>query len=174
MHFLEYYYDNIIKRELIYKFNYKNLLHVPKLKKIVLSFNCRNSDLKQISKTLLALELLSEKKAKITLSKKHNILLKIRKGTPVGCKIILRRTAMYTFFCKLLFEIFPKLENVTYRKLQSLNVSYMIHNTLVFSEFQDNYYLFNTLPKLHIVIVIATKSKKEILYLLNSFKILSN
>ena len=97
MHFLEHYYQNTIKYDLINKFKYNNLNSLPKLKKIVLNFNCKNSDLKQLAASFLALELITGQTSILTTVSKPNILLKIRKGQPTGCKIILQNKVMYKF-----------------------------------------------------------------------------
>ena len=110
MHFLEYYYNNVIKFDLINRFNYKNLKNIPKLEKIVLNFGCKTFELKKLSLSLLSLQLITDKKGILTVSKKPNIVLKIRKGNPVGCKVILTKNLMYLFFAKLLIEILPKLK----------------------------------------------------------------
>ena len=91
MHFLEYYYNNVIKFDLINRFNYKNLKNIPKLEKIVLNFGCKTFELKKLSLSLLSLQLITDKKGILTVSKKPNIVLKIRKGNPVGCKVILTK-----------------------------------------------------------------------------------
>jgi len=59
---------------------------------------------------LIALELISKKKSLILLSKKSNILLKIRKGNPIGCKVILQKIEMNLFFFRLISEIFPNIK----------------------------------------------------------------
>jgi len=56
----------------------------------------------------MALELISTQKSVITLSKKSNITLKIRKGNPNGCKVTLRKEKMYNFFFRLISEIIPQ------------------------------------------------------------------
>ena len=176
MHFFEYYYENIIKYDLINKFHYKDLKQLPKLKKIVLNFGCRNSDLRVLATILLSLELITNQRCVLTISKTSSVLLKIRKGDPVGCKVILQKTIMYHFFAKLLFKIFSKLKNfsgfiIKSTSLNSKAVSYKLKNSLIFSELEQNYYLFNNLPSLNITIVTNTTKKKDFFFLLSSFKL---
>jgi large subunit ribosomal protein L5 len=175
MHFFEYYYKNIIKYDLINKFHYKNIKHLPLLKKIVLNFGCKGSELKNLAAILLSLELITTQRGMITTSKNSNILLKIRKGNPVGCKLILKKTTMYNFFSKLIREIFSKLKNFTgfnikQKSLNSNAISYNLQNSLIFSELEQNYYLFNKLPPLNITLVTNTINSNEFLFLLNAFK----
>ena len=82
---------------------------------------------------------------------------------------------MYKFFLKLLTEIFPILKNfkgIYLNKNNNINnLSFTIKELITFKEFETNFYLFNNLPPLNITIVTNTKTKKEVLFLLNSFKI---
>ena len=117
MHFLEHYYEKIIKQDLINKFNYKTINKLPQLKKIILNFGCKNFSIQKIAKTLLAMEIITTKKSNITVAQNSNILLKIQKGYPAGCKIILTKTDMYKFLAKLIIEIFPKIKDFSTLKI---------------------------------------------------------
>ena len=176
MNFLNHYYNNIITYNLINKFNHKTIKNLPALKSIILNFGCKSSDLKLLTNSLLALELITGKKGTITQAKNANILLKIRKGNPVGCKVQLKKNSMYIFLTKLIFEIFPKIKSLNYllyknNAKNTTAISYKISNTLIFPEFEKNYYLFNNLTNLQITFLTNTKTQSEFLYLLNSFKI---
>ena len=176
MHILEYYYQQIIKKDLINKFQYFNLKNIPKLKKIILNFGCKNHELKSIAPTILSLELISNKTSKLSKSKNSNVFLKIRKGAPIGCYVILKKNKMYKFLFKLLTEIFPILKDfkgipfsLTKTKLNSF--SFYITDLVNIKELNSHFYFFNNLPSLNIILVTNTKTKKEFLYLIQSFKI---
>ena len=176
MNFLEYYKKNVILYDLINKFNYKTIKNIPRISKIVLNFGFKTIDLKLLYTSFLALELITSKKGIFTQAKTSNILLKIRKGNPVGCKVILKKNLMYSFLNKLIIEIFPKmkpLNTILYKNKFSNTtaVSFTIKNSLIFSEFEKNYYLFNNLPELDITFITNTKTKQEFIFLLNSFKL---
>lgn len=174
MYFIEYYNNSILKLELMNKFRYNKIEQIPKLKKIVLNFGCKNSDFKQLTRNLIALELITGKKGYFTRSKKFSISLKIKKGNPVGCKVILRKNQMHSFLIKILFEIFPKLKDLHHIKLKSKTIngiSYVVTNVFVFSEYEKNYHLFNNLPKLQVTFVTNSLSQFELKYILNSLKI---
>jgi large subunit ribosomal protein L5 len=174
MNFLEHFYLKTLKYDLNNRFLYKNTKELPKLKKIMLNFGCKTSDLKQLSASLLALELITNQKSKLTRTKYSNIFIKIRKGNPTGCKITLRKNKLFNFFAKTLTEIFPKEKNfngfIISEKIKKNVFSYEIHNTFSFSQLESHYYLFNNLPKLNITIVTDTKTKKELLFILRSLK----
>ena len=97
MYFLENYYQTTVQYDLINKFHYKNLQKLPKLQKIVLNFGYKSPNLKNLASALLFLELATGKRGVITTASKPHILLKIKKGNPVGCNVILKKTLMYAF-----------------------------------------------------------------------------
>lgn len=176
MTFLERYYQNIVTQNLINKFTYKTIKNVPALKKIVLNFGCKSSNFKLLITSLLALELITGKRGKLIQSKNANLLLKIRKGNPVSCKVVLRKQLMHSFLMKLVFEIFPKTKSFEYFPLKkdrknTVALSQKITHLLVFSEFEKNYYLFNTIPDLQVTFLMNSQKQEELVYLLNAFKI---
>ena len=172
MHFLEYYYFNIIKYDLINRFNYQNIKDIPKLKKIILNFGCKTFELKKLSISLLSLQLITAKKGSLTISKQSNIVLKIRKGNPVGCKVVLVKTLMYIFLAKLLLEGLPRLKNkILLKKVFYKNtLTYNFENILIFKELEKNYLFFSLLKNLQVTFVTNTFSNEELFFLLCSFK----
>jgi len=176
MYFLKNYYQSIIQHDLINKFHYKNLQNLPRLQKIVLNFGYKNSNLKNLASALLFLELITTKRGSVTTASSPHILLKIKKGSPVGCKVILKKILMYSFFTRLLIEIFPhvkEFKNFSFQKTtqQSNTFAYQLKNTFIFLELERNYNLFNNLSNLDITIITNTKTQKELLFLLNSCKL---
>jgi large subunit ribosomal protein L5 len=175
MNLLENYYKKIIRYDLINRFLYTHLNDIPKLKKIILNFGCKSFEIKNIVTSLFALELITLKQATVTKSKRANILLKIRKGYPVGCMVVLTKAEMYTFFVKLLIEIFPNLKDFKglnlLQKEEVKSFSLTLMDLITFKELEKQFYLFANLPPLNIVIVTNTKTQKELMYLLNSFKL---
>lgn len=172
---LENYYKQVIKYDLINKFFYNQLKDIPELKKIILNFGCKSFEIKNIAASLLSLELITTRKGIITKSKRANILLKIRKGYPVGCIVILTKGEMYQFFFKLLTEVFPNLKDFkgikASKNLKNKSFSLTLLDLINFKELEKQFYLFTNLPPLNIILVTNTKTRKELMYLLNSFKI---
>nr|AEP20752.1 ribosomal protein L5 [Kryptoperidinium foliaceum endosymbiont] len=175
MNILQHYYKKIIKRDLINKFSYTHLEEIPQLKKIILNFGCKNSDIRSIASVFLSLELVTTTKVSIARSKRANVLLKIRKGNPVGCMVVLRDERMYHFLFKLLSEVLPNLKsfagiNVS-KKLGKTSFSFTLKDLIHFKELEKQFYLFINLPPLNITLITNTKTKEELLYLLQSFKL---
>ena len=147
MHFLKKFYFKILKYDLINKFTYNNINEIPKLKKIVLNFSSKTANIKQLASSLLALELFTNQKGILTKTKKSNILLKLRKGNPTGCKLTLRKHNLFSFFGKTIIEIFPKIKNFNgfeiNQKSKKNIFSYKLHDTFSFSELENYYYYFS-------------------------------
>ena len=57
MNILEYYYEKVIKYDLLNKFFYIQSKDLPKLTKIVLNFGCKSFEIKKLASSLLALKL---------------------------------------------------------------------------------------------------------------------
>ena len=175
MSILKNYYESIIKRDLLNKFSYSTIEDIPQLKKIILNFGCKSSEIKSLASSLLALELITIQKGSLTKSKRANILLKIRKGNPVGCVIVLKRDKMYDFLIKILIDVFPNLKdfkgiNPT-RSLVAPTISFTLKDLISFRELEKQFYLFSSLPPLNIIIVTNTKTNEELCYLLEAFKL---
>lgn len=175
MNILKNYYKATIRYDLLNKFFYSNLKDIPKLKKIILNFGCKNSDVKIIASAFLSLELISEQRGSLIRSKRSNMLLKIRKGSPVGCMVVLKKQRLYNFFLKLLVEIFPNLKDFKgvkcSKRLSPVSFSFTLKELISFQPLEKQFYLFNNLPPLNITIIANTRTKKELVHLLSSFKL---
>lgn len=172
MNFLQYFYKNTLKFDLVNKFNYTNLKKLPKIEKIILNFNCKTVELKNLLRHLIALELITNQKSTLTIS---NYSLKLKKGKFSGCKIILKNKHMLLFLSKNLNEIFFDLKNVNEivinpKTLQPV-VSFSIKNSVNFTEINENYNLFNNLSILNIAFTLKITKNEELLFLLKSLKI---
>ena len=175
MYFFETYVYRIISYDFINTFFYTNLINIPKLTKITLNFGYKKSNFKPLVSSLLALEFITSKKGKITMSKHLNVFLKIKKGNPVGCKIVLRKTTMYFFYLKLIASIFSKIkQSQTYQfrwdpKMIKF-LSLQIKNPLLFTELENQFQFFKSIPRLDITLFTNSDSQKEFFFLLKSIK----
>lgn len=174
MHFLEQFYFKTLKYDLANKFAYSDVGGIPKLKKVILNFGFKAADVKKLSSGLLAFELIANQKGILTTTTKSNILLKIRKGNPTGCKLTLQKHNLFNFLRKVVIEVFPKLKNFNgftpNRQIKKNAFSYEIHDTFSFYDLEKHYYCFNNLPKLDITIITTTRDKKELLFILKSLR----
>ena len=175
MFFFKTYLHKIVRYDLINTFVYQNLNQIPMLKKIILSFGFRKSNFKYLISSLLALEFISFKKGKITKSKRLDVFLKIKKGNPTGCKIVLKKDAMYFFYIKLLTLIFsknkqPKRQQFKWNTKCIKSVSLYLKSPLIFAELESQFQYFKDLPSLNITLVTNSRSQKELFFLFKSIK----
>ena len=175
MFFFKYYKQAIVKHDLINTFFYANPTKVPSFKKLVLNFGSQKSNFRQLISSLLALELISSKKSNLTKSNHVNILLKIKKGNPVGCKIILKKELMYSFYLRLITSIFPKIKKLQKNQQQknlkvTKAVSVRLQNSLVFTELESQYQFFKSIPSLDITLITNCNSQRELFFLLKASK----
>lgn len=177
MNILENYYTKIVRRDLINKFSYTHLSQIPQLKKIIINLGCKNSDIKSIAPALFSLELITAKRGFLVKSKRSNVLLKIRKGNPVGCIVVLKKKQMYEFLFKLLAEVFLSFKSFTSLNAISRNktsFSFTLKNLINFRELKKQFYLFIKLPSLNVILITNAKTEVELIYLLHSFKLVKS
>ena len=174
-------YLTVIKKDLLLKFYYKTPIKgLPGINKVILSFNFKTSSFsfKTLMLMLIALEIITNKKSTFIISKEFNLILKIKKGQPIGCKIVLKKNHAL-FFLKtlmsndnnsLLYNI-----NVNQKNLTSYTNSLAFSNLNLFKFNQkileDNYHIFRILPKLNILLISRDSAYPyEFLFLLRSYK----
>lgn len=172
MHFLKYYDKNIVQYDLINKFTYKNIKTLPKLKSIIVQFCFRRYELKNLLISLAALQFITNKKGTLIKSKTANISLKIRKGYPIGCKVILRHIDLNDFLEKLINNFTISNETLNLTKMKTNSFSFKITNILNFSELEKNYRFFNKLNNiLNLCVNTTTSDPNQLIFLLKSYRI---
>ena len=106
-------YKAEIAPALMKKFNYKSVMQIPKLDKIVV--NVGVGDAKDNSKALDAvlndLATITGQKAIATTAKKSVANFKIRQGMKIGAKVTLRGDRMYEFMDRLFNFALPKVRD---------------------------------------------------------------
>ena len=98
---------------LLKKYNYKSVMQIPKLDKIVITVGV--GDAKDNSKSLDAvlrdLSIISGQKAIATRAKKSVANFKVREGMKIGAKVTLRGDRMYEFVDKLFNFALPRVRD---------------------------------------------------------------
>ncbi len=106
-------YTKEIVPSLKQKFNYKSVMQVPKLEKIVINIGA--GDATHNSKLLEAcmndLMTITGQKPVITKARKSIAGFKVREGQNVGCKVTLRGEQMYNFLDKLISVSLPRVRD---------------------------------------------------------------
>lgn len=168
MYFLENFYLANIKYCLINKFIYFQTNKLPKFKTIVLNFDSKTSNnIKIIFSGLLAFELIAKQKGMLT-TKSFGLAVKIKKGSLVGCKLILKKHRLLKMFSYFLFNIFPKLKQGSLCINQN-SAFCKISETFTFFKLESYYYFFNNLPNINFTVVVTGENKKRNLFFFKLF-----
>jgi large subunit ribosomal protein L5 len=95
------------------EFGYKNVMQVPKLKKIVISrgVGAAVADKKLIDHAIEETTKITGQQAIATISKKDVASFKLRKGMPIGVKVTLRGERMYEFLDRLVTSALPRVRD---------------------------------------------------------------
>lgn len=110
---LEEKYNSLVKDELVKKFNYKSIMQVPHLEKIVVNVGAGDAvaDSKVIDQIVKELATITGQKPVVTKAKKSIANFKLREGTPIGVKVTLRGDYMYAFFDRLVSIALPRVRD---------------------------------------------------------------
>ncbi|OIN97482.1 50S ribosomal protein L5 [Candidatus Desantisbacteria bacterium CG1_02_38_46] len=104
-------YIKEIRIVLMKKLEYKNVMQVPRIEKIVVNAGIGEGgeDQKAIESAMNELASITGQHPVITRAKKSISNFKIRKGLPIGCKVTLRGNNMYEFFDRLVNVALPRI-----------------------------------------------------------------
>lgn len=160
----ENYKENVIPA-LMEKFNYDNIMEVPKLKKAVINMGLgeasENANL--LDQAVEVLEIITGQKPVITRAKKSIANFKIRKGMAVGSKVTLRGEEMNEFLYKLINVALPRVRDFRGVSAKSFdgrgNYSLGLKNSTVFPEIDVD--RFEKILGMDITIVTSAETDEE-------------
>lgn len=106
-------YLNEIMDAMQKKFEYKNVMQIPKLDKIVINMGVGEAkeNHKILDIAVKDLETITGQKAVITRAKNSVANFKLREGQPIGCKVTLRGDKMYEFLDRLVNLALPRVRD---------------------------------------------------------------
>ena len=106
-------YEKEVVPALMKKFNYKSIMQVPKLDKIVINIGLGDirDNPKALDNAINDLSLITGQKPIITKARKSIAAFKLREGANVGCKVTLRKEKMYEFAYKLFNVALPRVRD---------------------------------------------------------------
>ena len=168
-------YLNEIVPSLIKKHNYKTIMEVPKLEKIVIDMGVGDAtgNSKLLDAAVHDLELISGQKPVITKARKSIAGFKVREGQSIGCKVTLRGKNMYNFMDKLVSIGLPRVRDFRGVSPKAFdgrgNYTLGIKEQLIFSEIE-----YDSVVKVRgmdIVFVTTAKSNEEAYDLLSELGI---
>lgn len=105
-------YQAEVKPALMEKRGYRNVHQVPRMEKIVINMGVSSLlEKTAVEDAAKDLALITGRKPSICNSRKSIATFKLRKGQPVGCRVTLRRDAMYEFFDRLVSAALPRIRD---------------------------------------------------------------
>ena len=158
-------YNNEISKNLMAKFNYKSIMQLPKMEKIVLNIGVGDAvtNSKLLDEAVEELTLISGQKPVITKAKKSIAGFKIREGQAIGCKVTLRGERMYEFLDKLVSISLPRVRDFRGVPNNSFdgrgNYTLGVKEQLIFPEIDFD--KVNKLRGMDIVFVTTAKTDEE-------------
>ena len=110
---LQQVYKEQVVPKLQEQFQYKNVMQVPRVKKITLNMGVGEAvaDKKQIENAVRDMTAIAGQKPVVTKSRKSIAGFKIRDGWPIGCKVTLRGQHMWEFMDRLVSLAIPRIRD---------------------------------------------------------------
>ncbi|MFZ5752939.1 MAG: 50S ribosomal protein L5 [Bacillota bacterium] len=95
------------------KFNYKNVMEIPKLEKVVVNIGVGEAvqNPKALDGAVADLRAITGQKPIVTRAKKSIAAFKLRAGVPIGTKVTLRSERMYEFVDRLFNVALPRVRD---------------------------------------------------------------
>ncbi len=109
-------YKNQVAPNLHKQFNYKSVMQVPKLEKIVVNMGVGQAgqtggDSKLLDNAMRDMATITGQKPAVTRAKKSISNFKVRAGARIGCKVTLRGAIMYEFLDRLVSTALPRVRD---------------------------------------------------------------
>lgn len=133
-------YKDEIVSQLQDKFEFKSVMEVPQVNKIVVNMGVGDAttDSKRINAAFEELKLITGQSPVKTLAKKSNAYFKIREEMPIGLKVTLRGENMWNFLEKLIDVTLPRVKDFRGLNKNSFdgrgNYTFGLKEQLVFPE----------------------------------------
>jgi large subunit ribosomal protein L5 len=106
-------YNNEIAPALMKKFEYKSVMQIPKLDKIVINVGCGEAreNSKVVDAIVNDLQIITGQKPVVCRAKKSVANFKLREGMPIGVKVTLRGDRMYEFLERFFNLALPRVRD---------------------------------------------------------------
>jgi large subunit ribosomal protein L5 len=162
--FKEIYQQKVIPA-LMKRFDYKNVMQVPRLEKIVINMGLGEAiqNIKILDSAVQEMTSITGQKPVITKAKKSIAQFKLRKGVPIGCMVTLRKERMNEFFNRLVNASLPRVRDFKGISGKSFdgrgNYALGIREQLIFPEI--HYDKIDKIKGMNIVIVTTAKTDEE-------------
>ena len=147
------------------KFQYKNVMEIPRLEKIVINMglgDCKDNA-KALEVAVSELATIAGQKPLVTKSKKNIANFKLRAGMNVGAKVTLRGDGMYEFADKLVSIVLPRVRDFRGASAKAFdgrgNYALGVREQLIFPEIE--YDKVEKIRGMEMVFVTTAKTDEE-------------
>ena len=170
---LQQVYKEKVVPKLLKEFAYKNVMQVPRVKKITLNMGVGEAvaDKKQIENAVRDMTAIAGQKPVVTKARKSIAGFKIRDGWPIGCKVTLRGEHMWEFLDRLIAISIPRIRDFRGLNGKSFdgrgNYSMGVREQIMFPEI--DYDKVDKLRGMDIAITTSAKDDSSAKELLRSF-----
>ena len=170
---LQQVYKEKVVPELLKKFAYKNVMQVPRIRKITLNMGVGEAvaDKKQIENAVRDMTAIAGQKPVVTKARKSIAGFKIRDGWPIGCKVTLRGEHMWEFLDRLIAISIPRIRDFRGMNGKSFdgrgNYSMGVREQIMFPEI--DYDKVDAIRGLDITITTSAETDEEGKALLKAF-----
>ena len=155
------------------KFNYKNVMEIPKIEKVVINMGIGEAvaNSKALDSAVADLTLIAGQRPVITKAKKSIAAFKLRQGMPIGTKVTLRGDRMYYFLDKLMNIALPRVRD--FRGVNPTafdgrgNYALGMKEQLIFPEIE--YDKIDKIRGMDVIFVTTAKTDEEARELLTQF-----
>ena len=160
----EKYLSEVVKA-LTDKFQYKNVMEIPKVEKVIINMGIGEAvaNSKALDSAVAEMVTIAGQKPVITKAKKSIAAFKLRAGMPIGAKVTLRGDRMYYFLDKLMNVALPRVRDFRGVSATSFdgrgNYALGLKEQLIFPEIE-----YDKVDKVHgmdIIIVTTAKTDEE-------------
>ena len=166
-------YNYEIKKSMQEKFQYGNVMEIPKLEKIVINIGVGDAvgNAKALEAAVNDLTIIAGQKPVITKAKKSIANFKVREGMALGTKVTLRGERMYEFLDRLINAALPRVRD--FRGISATafdgrgNYALGLKEQLIFPEIE--YDQVERVTGMDIIVVTTAKTDEEARELLTQF-----
>ena len=158
-------YTSEVAPALMKQFNYKSVMQIPKIEKVVVNVGCSEAkdNSKVIDSVISDIEQITGQHPIVCKAKKSVANFKLREGQPIGVKVTLRGERMYEFIEKLFEVALPRVRDFHGINGNSFdgrgNYSFGIKEQLIFPEIE--YDKIDALRGMDISFVTTAKTDEE-------------
>ncbi|MDX5321444.1 MAG: 50S ribosomal protein L5 [Bacteroidota bacterium] len=166
-------YENTIKKAMMEKFNYSNVMEVPRLEKICLNqgVGAATADKKLVDNAVAEMTMIAGQKAVPTKARLAISNFKLREQMPIGARVTLRHDRMYEFLDRLISVSLPRVRDFQGLKVKGFdgrgNFTMGVTEQIIFPEIN-----IDKVPRItgmDITFVTSAKNDVECLELLKLF-----